>query len=266
MDLSAPLVPPLGPVVISTGALLVALLVALLLLLLRYAGRRIVDGYLIQLRPLAGVQLLERQIGQAIESGEQIHLGLGRGELIGRQSMTSLSGLAVLDALAEDSCANDTPPLVTANAGTLHPAAQDSLFRGYVAAGRLRDYRADSALLLAPDSAPFVYAAGVADLITNHGVCSNILVGHFGSEIVLLTEAADRQATTQIIGSDDPTALAIASTVTPHLLIGEELLATRSYLERRDSRIAALRAQDFMRYAVAAALLLAALYGLITGG
>ena len=266
MDLSAPLISPLGPVVITTGALVIIPLLALLLLLMRIVGRRIRAGYLVQLRPIDGIQLLERQIGQAIESGEQIHIGLGRGELTGAQSITSLSGLAVLDALAEDSCANDTPPLVTTNAGTLHTAAQDSLFRGYAAAGRLRDFHADSTLLLAADTHPLVYAAGAGDLIVNHGVCSNILVGHFGSEIVLMTEAAERQATTQIIGSDDPTALAIASAVTPHLLIGEELLAARSYLERRDSRLAALRAQDFLRYGVAAALLLAALYGLLFGG
>jgi hypothetical protein len=216
-----------------------------------------------RLRPLPPFELLKRQIGQAVESGSQVHVGLGRGGLAGRRSMGSVAGLQVLDSLAEESCANDTPPIITVGEGTLLPAAQDTIYRAYAQAGRLRDFVPDTARFMADAGQPLVYAAGAADAISSEEVTSNILMGYFGAEMALLTEAASRRRTEQIVGSDDPTALAIGAATTENLLVGEEFLAAGAYLEREPGQIAALRTQDVLRVLLALGIVGYALYQLL---
>ena len=256
----------LGPVTI-TGDLLAVLLVAgvALLLLLLFTRRR-PAGEGSEPRPLPAFALLQRQIGQAVENGSQIHVGLGRASLVDRRSSATIAGLQVLDSLAEESCANDTPPIITVGEGTILPAAQDKLYHAYARAERLRDFVPETVRFVADAGRPLVYAAGAADAVDNENVSANVLVGHFGAELALLTEAGARRQTEQSIGSDDPLALAIGAATTEHLLVGEEFLAAGAYLERRPNQLAALQVQDVLRLVLALTVVGAAAYQLLLGG
>ena len=238
--------------------LLVSLLLAVLTLRLRRAeasaGRR----------AMAGIDRLAKQTGQAVESGSRLHLSLGQGELHEATVASSAAGLAILDALAADSCASDTPPLVTVGAGTLLPAGQDSLRAAYRQAGRARDFWPGDVHFVAPVTSPAIYAAGVASTIHNNELSSNVLVGRFGAEIVLATEAAAQKQLEQLIGSDDPAGLAIGSMSSGELLVGEELLAAPSYLNPQPVQQASLITQDILRWLVAGALVVAAIIGLLS--
>jgi hypothetical protein len=240
----------------------IILLVSLLLAVLTLRLRRLSGTP--ALRELAGVARLAKQTGQAVESGSRLHLSLGQGELTEATVVSSAAGLAVLDSLAEESCASDTPPLVTVGAGTLLPAGQDSLRAAYQKAGRARDFWPGDVQFIAPATSPTIYAAGVASAIHNTELSSNVLVGRFGPEIVLATEAAAQKQLEQLIGSDDPVALAIGSMSSEQLLIGEELLATPAYLQPKPVHQASLMTQDLLRWLVAAAVVIAAVVGLLT--
>ena len=243
------------------AAIAIILLVSVLLAVLTLRVRRLSAAP--ALRELAGVARLTKQTGQAVESGSRLHLSLGQGELTEATVASSAAGLAVLDSLAEESCASDTPPLVTVGAGTLLPAGQDSLRAAYQKAGRIRDFWPGDVQFIAPATSPTIFAAGVASAIHSTELSSNVLVGRFGPEIVLAIEAAAQKQLEQLIGSDDPTALAIGSMSSEQLLIGEELLAAPSYLQPKPVHQASLMAQDILRWLVAAALVLAALIGLL---
>jgi hypothetical protein len=65
-----------------------------------------------------------------------------------------------------------------------------------------------------------------------------------------MVEAASRQAIDQVVGTDDPTALAVATAATDNVLIGEELFATSAYLEGSASQVASLQLQDILRWIV----------------
>lgn len=62
------------------------------------------------LRPLRGYRALVNQVGRAVESGRQIHFGLGHGGLHQSSSATSLAALTTLDHLAARSSASTAPP------------------------------------------------------------------------------------------------------------------------------------------------------------
>lgn len=243
--------------------IVILLLVSTMLAFLTFRYRHL--PFMVGRRKLPGMARMAKQTGQAVESGSRLHLSLGNGTLTEATATTSAAGLAVLDALAAESCASDTPPLVTVGDGTLLPAGQDSLRAAYQKANRGRDFWPGDVQFIAPATAPVTFAAGVASTINTTELSSNVLVGRFGPEIVLVTEAASSKQLEQVVGSDDPSALAIASTSSDQLLIGEELLVASAYLDEKPVHSASLLVQDVLRWLVAAAVVLAALAGIFTG-
>jgi hypothetical protein len=107
------------------------------------------------------------------------------------------------------------------------------------------------------------YGAGVSEIINKGEFGSNLILGHVGSELAIIAEAADREQLEQIIGSDDLTALAVAMSVTEDLIIGEELYAAAAYLQGEPAHIASLQLQDILRIFIALSILVAAIVNLV---
>jgi hypothetical protein len=217
------------------------------------------------LRPLSGYTALKGQVGRAIESASKLHISLGRAGLTEPFSPASIAALSVLNRLAEDGCANDTPPLTTVGNGTLLPLAENNLRHAAAYAGSSLGIPPGTVRFIASEADPFAYAAGVAAVIQQEKVLGNVMVGRFGQELAIVTEVAGRHNVHQVIGSDDPLALAVAAPVTGNIMIGEELLAAPAYLEGRPHQLASLQVQDVLRLLLSATILGLALYRLIVG-
>ncbi|MCP4428117.1 MAG: hypothetical protein GY803_26825 [Chloroflexi bacterium] len=235
------------------------------LLLLLFTRRRQRDDRSLSLRPLLAHTALANQLGEAIESGRQLHISLGRASLMGTANPTSIAAVHVLDSLAKDGSVSGSPPLTTVGDGTLLPIAQDSLRRAHDEAGRLREYKPSLAQFVAADTDPYAFAGGVASAIQQNKAGGNVLVGHYGPEIAIVAEAAVRQNVNQVIGTDDPSALAAATAVTDNLLVGEELFAAKAYLDNDPGQLASLQVQDILRTLIAVVILASAIYQLALG-
>lgn len=225
---------------------------------------RVKRGNKVGLRPQTGYIALHKQVGRAVESGQPLHITLGRGNLSGSANPASISALTMLTHLAEGSCASGMPPTVTTGDGTLMLAAQDRLRKAYQQAHRTNEFRLALVQNQSGDNFPIAYAAGVNTLVHQQPVGSNVLTGRFGSEIALITEAGERVQAEQIISSDDPVALAVAYPVSDELIIGEEHLAAGAYVQGQPAQLASLQLQDILRLLVIVAIILAAFVGFIT--
>ena len=227
--------------------------------------RRLESGRGVSLRPLAGYDELRGEIGKAIESGRQVHITLGQANLAGTASQSSVAALDVLDYLAADGCTNDSPPLVTAGEGTLMVAAQSKMYEAFEAANRPQDYSTRYTQFVAHDTNPYAYAAGVSATMGQEKVVGNVLLGHLGPELAIMAATGERQNIDQIIGSDDPTAMAVATAVTDKALIGEELFAAGAYLAGRADQVASIRIQDVLRWVTMTAIFIWAILSLVLG-
>lgn len=246
----------------SVMALLVIAISGSLLFWLRY---RILGGRAVEIRPLKVFAALRRPVGPSVESGRRIHFGVGRASLAGDASPTSVAALLGLDYLAKDAAANDVPPITTVGDGTLLLGSQDSLRHAYARAGRQGGFSPQMARFVASGTDAMAYAGGVSDILNREGVGSNLMMGRFGSEVSIILEAAYRENMEQVIGTDDPVALAIAASSTEDILLGEELYAAGAYLEGTAAQLASLQLQDIMRIIVIVGILLAALINLVVG-
>lgn len=246
----------------SLFALIVIVVVALLLLIFT---RRQRNGRSTAIRPLPACNSLSNQVGEAIESGQQLQVSLGQASLVGAANPTSIAAIHILDYLAKDGCASGTPPMTTVGDGTLLPIAQDSLRQAHKAAGRLNEYKPAMTQFLAADSDAYAYAGGIAAILQQGKTSSNLLVGRFGPELAIPAEIAARKNMEQVIGTDDPSALAVATAVTDNVLIGEELFAAGAYLENKPSQAAGLQVQDLLRWLIILTILALAFSQLLAG-
>jgi hypothetical protein len=95
------------------------------------------------------------------------------------------------------------------------------------------------------------YAAATMDLLNHEPVLTNIMSGSFGSEAGLIDQAANNNDLPQLFGGADPRALAIMSTSTDQVLMGEEMYAAKAYLRAQLPHLAGLRAADVVRIVIA---------------
>ena len=207
-------------------------------------------------REIPAFTRLRKAIGLAVEEGSRLHISLGRGGLTTPQSAAELAGLEMLRRVAELTSASDRPPVATSGDGAIAILSQDAL----QASGQAvfsTGYDATAARLTG--LTPFSYAAGVLPVMRDENVSANVLMGNFGIEVALLTDAAERGNTSTMAGSDNLPAQAVLYASAQDPLIGEELYAAGAYIKARPFHTASLIVQDILRWLVVIVILVGAI-------
>lgn len=212
-------------------------------------------------RAIPAFSLLRGQMGRAIESGRDLHVSIGTGGVSGDDTATTLAGLALAEYLADEAAASGIAPTVTTSDPTSVLLAEDAVRRPYSRQGNLSDFPRGAARLPALNSAQ--YAAATMDLLNHEPVLTNIMSGTFGAEAALIDQAADNQELPQLFGGSDPRALAVMSTSTANILMGEEMYAAKAYLRAQLPHLATLRAADVVRVVMVVLIVLAFCIGLL---
>lgn len=205
------------------------------------------------LREIPAFWRIKRGIGLAVEAGQRIHLALGSGGVSAFKGGSGLIGLSLLERLARAASISDRPPVATSGEASLTFLSQDSLKSVYRLMNAESQFDPQAGQLTG--LTPFSYAAGSIAVSSDPHVSVNLFAGHYGSEVGLMLDAAERKDTLTLGGSDDLQAQAVmyASSVEP--LIGEELYAAGAYLQVNPYHTASVRAQDVMRWILVAGIL-----------
>jgi hypothetical protein len=229
--------------------LVLVLVAAGLLLGLTFIRRRSATVF----REIPTFSRLKRAIGVSVEAGTRLHISLGRGELQTPEAAPGLAGLAMLRHLIEQTSASDKPPVVSSGAADLAILSRDTLQAGYKAAGAEELY--DSTTGRLTGLTPFSFAAGAMPLMKDEDVSANVFIGHFGPEVALLTDVAERTNSPAVAGAVDPAAQALIYASVDDPLIGEELFAAGAYANAGIAHHASLQVQDILRWAIILVLL-----------
>ena len=205
------------------------------------------------LRAISAYKVASDQIGEAIESGGRVHVSVGPRSIVSERAITVLMGLAFLDRVAEGSAISDHSPIgTTADAATL-PLVADTLRRAYQRRDMIDRLERTAPRLVALDS--LALAAGTTDIIADEDVQANVVVGSFGHEGILITEAGMRHGLSQTMGSDLLAGQAVAYTTVEHPLLGEELFMARAYLQEEAAALGSLATQDILRWVIIIAII-----------
>jgi hypothetical protein len=159
----------------------------------------------------------------------------------------------MLRHLSERTSASDKPPVVTSGAADLAILSRDTLQAGYKAVGAEEIYSPTTGRLTG--LTPFSFAAGAIPSVADEDVSANVIIGHFGPEVALLTDAAERANSSTVAATMDPAAQSILYASVDEPLVGEELFAAGAYSDAGRAHQASLQVQDIFRWAVILILL-----------
>jgi hypothetical protein len=211
-------------------------------------------------REIPAFSRLRQAVGLVVEDGSRLHISLGHSSLATPQSASALAGLSLLRRLADLTSAGDQPPIATSGNATLSILSQDTL---QAAAKSSERAFFDPTTGRLAGLTPFSYAAGVIPAIRDENVTANVLMGNFGAEVALLTDAVDREDTFMVAGSDNLAAQAVIYATAHEPLIGEEVFAAGAYVDSDPLHAASLSVQDILRWLIIAALLIGGLLALV---
>jgi hypothetical protein len=206
-----------------------------------------------RLREIPALAQLYRMLGLSVEDGTRLHISLGSGSLLDARGGSALAGLAMLRHIAERTSVSDKPSVASVGTSVLGLLSQDTLQAGYKAAGVEELYAPSTGRVTG--LSPFGYAAGAMNISQDENVSANIMIGNFGPEVALITDASERGSVTTIGASDNLAGQAVLFANTQDALIGEELFSTGAYLGANNSHLASLTVQDILRWSIILILL-----------
>jgi len=208
-----------------------------------------------KLREIAAFKRLGRAIGLAVEAGSRLHVSLGRGQMLSRQSAIGFVGLSILDRIGRSTSISDRPPIATSGEGTLGILTQDS----QRVTAKYLGVESDPTRGRITGVTPYSYAAGTLSFIEEEEIGANLLIGSFGNEVALITDAAERKEGMTLGGTDNLAGQAVLFAAAQEPLIGEESYAGGAYLGAGRMHIASLYVQDIFRWVLIGFILLGAL-------
>jgi hypothetical protein len=217
-------------------------------------------GIDLYVRPLAGIEAIDEAIGRATEMGKPILYVLGIGTA---GDIATIASFTVLGRVARKVAEYQTSMIVPCCDPVVMTVAQEIVKSGYADAGRPDAYNEDSVYYVTSQQFPFV--AAVNGTILREKPATNIYLGYFAAESLLLAETGVLAGSIQIAGTDQVSQLPFFVVACDYTLLGEELYAASAYLGREPLLLGTLKAQDYLKAIVLVCMVALLALRMITG-
>lgn len=202
-------------------------------------------------RPISGIEAVDDAIGRATEMGRPILYVLGLGSAA---DVATIASFTILSRVSKRVAEYQTELIVPTYDPIVMSVAQEVVKSSFMDAGRADNYNEDIVFFVTQSQ--FAYVAAVNGIMLRQLPATNIYMGTFYAESLLLAETGTEAGSIQIAGTDQISQLPFFIVACDYTLIGEELYAASAYLGREPVLLGSLKAQD---YAKAAVLILACL-------
>lgn len=243
----------------NTGRIIALVFVIMFVLLTVWFINVAKSGKTLYVRPLAGIDAVDEAIGRATEMGRPILYVLGLGTA---SDIATIASFSVLGRVAKRVAEYQTPILVPCYDPIVLTVAEETVRTGYSDAGRPEDYKDDSVYFVTQSQ--FAYVAAVNGTMLRQLPATNIYLGKFYAESLLLAETGAVAGSIQIAGTDEIAQLPFFVVACDYTLIGEELYAASVYLNREPILLGTLKAQDYAKGIVILSILVGLLIRLFT--
>jgi hypothetical protein len=205
------------------------------------------------IRRLAPVDAMDEAIGRATEMGRSVLYVPGIEEV---DDIQTIASMLILERVAEKTATYDVPLEVPTRTPFVLAVADEVVKNGCAAAGRPDAYRPDGVRYISSEQ--FAYCAGVNGMILRDRPAANLYLGKFYAESLIFAETGFAAGSIQIAGTAEVTQLPFFIAACDYTLIGEEFFAASAYLSRDPSLLSTIRAADWAKIALVAALVVGA--------
>lgn len=193
-------------------------------------------------RRIAGVDAIEEAVGRSTEMGRPVLYVTGVEDITNIQTIASL---LVLGHVSKMTAEYDTDIKVANFYPITMAVAEEIVRQGYANAGRPDAHKPENVLFISSEQ--FAFAAGVNGIILRDRPATNIYLGRFFAESLILAETGYVTKAIQIAGTAEPTQLPFFVAACDYTLLGEEIFAVSAYLTREPSLLAMLKSTDLLK-------------------
>ena len=212
------------------------------------------QGKSLFLRKIPGLDAIEEAVGRATEMGRPVLFVPGIAEL---DEIETIAGISILGRVAKITAQYDTPLHVPVRYPLVMAAGQEVVEQAYIEMGKKDSYDKDTVQYVAGEQ--FAYTATVNGYMMRERPATNIYMGAFFAESLLLAETGNAAGSIQIAGTARPEQLPFFIAACDYTLMGEELYAASAYLSHEPVMLGGLKGQDFVKILIAACIVIGTL-------
>jgi hypothetical protein len=198
-------------------------------------------GKKIEIRPIAGFDAIPEAVGRAAEMGRPVHYTPGWAGLVA----ATFAGLEVLGEVTKQ-CAKYNVRLVTcvSNPET-YAVTEQIMMQSYVEAGAAELWRPDDCRFVSSDGTAAISA--VIGVMNREQVASNIMIGQFTVEALILAEAGNSVGALQIAGTSNIIQLPFFIVACDYTILGDEMFAAGAYFGQNKLHLGCIRGEDILK-------------------
>ncbi len=197
------------------------------------------------IRKIPGLDALEEAVGRATEMGKPILYVPGLSSIA---DIATIASLNILSQVAKKTAEYNSTLLVPNRNPVVFTVAQEVVKEAYTDAGRPDAYNPDNVYFITANQ--FAYVAAVCGTMVREKPATNLFLGYFWAESLILAETGAATGAIQIAGTDSVFQLPFFITACDYTLIGEELYAASAYLSKEPLLLGSLKGQDWGKMAV----------------
>ncbi len=203
------------------------------------------------IRKIPGLDAVEEAVGRATEMGRPVLFIPGIAEL---DEIETIAGISILGRVAKITAQYDTPLNVPVRYPLVLAAGQEVVEQAYIEVGKKDSYNKDIVRYVAGEQ--FAFTANVNGYMMRERPATNIYMGAFFAESLLLAETGNAAGSIQIAGTARPEQLPFFIAACDYTLMGEELYAASAYLSHEPIMLGGLKGQDFIKMLIIIAIIL----------
>lgn len=194
------------------------------------------------IRKINGLDEVEEAVGRATEMGKPVLFIPGIQEI---DEIETIAGISILGRVARITARYETPLLVPVRYPMVLAAGQEVVEQAYIEEGNPDSFNKDIVRYVAGEQ--FAFTATVNGIMMRERPATNIYMGAFYAESLLLAETGNAAGSIQIAGTAQPAQLPFFIAACDYTLMGEELYAASAYLSKEPLLLGGLKGQDWMK-------------------
>lgn len=218
--------------------IITSIYIALLLYFILHAKK----GTKLFIRRLAGLDALDEAVGRATEMGKPILYVPGISNIA---DVATIASINILSGVARTVAEYNTRVIVPNYDPIVMTVAQEVVREGFLAAGKPDAYNEQDVFYVTTNQ--FAFVAAVDGIMVRERPATNLFIGMFFAESLILAETGASTGAIQIAGTDAVAQLPFFIAACDYTLIGEELYAASAYLSRAPLLLGSLKGQDWMK-------------------
>ncbi len=199
----------------------------------------------LKIRPIPGLEALDEAVGRATEMGKPILFSSGLGKM---ERVATMASMNILGSVAEKVAEYNTPLIFPNYDPVVATVAQEVVKESFTRAGHPESFKKENIYFVTQSQ--FGYVAAVDGIMMREKPATNLFLGTFEAESLILAETGNSIGALQIAGTDSTIQLSFFIVACDYTLIGEELFAASGYLSRDPLVLGSIRGQDVLKLMV----------------